>query len=199
MRRTAEDTERTTKLILDAAIEVFSKNSYESVNMQDIADAAGVSRGPLYYRYKTKAELFYAAYDEDMKRQVAEYRRIFSQNKSIFDLVSEDMAYCTSSLKMDGLSVWHERATGEIQEKLREKAAEYEKEVYAIKETAFRRAIENGELKPDTDVRRLVNLMFIMAEGMFFLIKYKKFDLTEEEIEDNIKLMLEIMKSGYGS
>ena len=62
MRTTAEETQRNDENIIAAAIKVFSEKGYDSASMQDIADEAQISRGPLYYRYKTKKGYFPGCY-----------------------------------------------------------------------------------------------------------------------------------------
>jgi AcrR family transcriptional regulator len=48
--------------ILTAARSVFLSYGYKRVNMNDIAEAAGVSRPALYVLFKNKEEIFIAAY-----------------------------------------------------------------------------------------------------------------------------------------
>ncbi len=48
--------------ILAAARSVFLSYGFKRVNMNDIAEAAGVSRPALYVLFKNKEEIFIAAY-----------------------------------------------------------------------------------------------------------------------------------------
>ena len=59
MNRTKED-------IFEAAIKVFSCNGYDRATMEDIASNAGVSKGTLYYHFKSKEEIFKYAILESM-------------------------------------------------------------------------------------------------------------------------------------
>lgn len=45
-------------LILDAALPLFAREGYDAVSMQEIADAAGVSKPVLYSCFSSKEELF---------------------------------------------------------------------------------------------------------------------------------------------
>lgn len=60
MRRTKEDAEQTRLKIIAAALELFSKNGYSNTTLAMIADEAGFSRGPIYWHFKNKDELFQA-------------------------------------------------------------------------------------------------------------------------------------------
>lgn len=48
----------TKKAIYDAAIMIFSTKGYEGATMDDMAQAAGVAKGTLYYYFKSKEEIF---------------------------------------------------------------------------------------------------------------------------------------------
>ncbi len=60
MRRTKEDAEQTRLKIIAAALELFSRNGYSNTTLAMIAEAAGFSRGPIYWHFKSKDELYEA-------------------------------------------------------------------------------------------------------------------------------------------
>ena len=59
-RRTKEDALVTRDLILDAAEIVFEQRGVSRSSLQDIAAAAGVTRGAIYWHFENKADLFNA-------------------------------------------------------------------------------------------------------------------------------------------
>ncbi len=60
MRRAMTDSAKAekAKFILDAAYELYKKSTFEDIKMSDIAKAANVSKGTLFYYYSTKETLF---------------------------------------------------------------------------------------------------------------------------------------------
>jgi AcrR family transcriptional regulator len=50
--------------LLDVALEVFARNGYHDTSMNDIADAAGVTKPVLYQHFDSKRELYQALLDE---------------------------------------------------------------------------------------------------------------------------------------
>lgn len=62
-RRTKEDAEHTRLQLLEAAQRVFADKGVSRTSLQDIALAAGVTRGAIYWHFKNKAELFNAMMD----------------------------------------------------------------------------------------------------------------------------------------
>lgn len=58
VRRTKEEALETRNRILDVAEQVFSQKGVSRTSLADIADAAGVTRGAIYWHFKNKADLF---------------------------------------------------------------------------------------------------------------------------------------------
>ncbi len=59
----AEQSERNRALVLDAARRVFLARGYHAATVEEIADEAGFSRGVVYSRFGTKADLLLALLD----------------------------------------------------------------------------------------------------------------------------------------
>ncbi|MDT4817754.1 HTH-type transcriptional regulator AcrR [compost metagenome] len=65
MRRTKEDSEKTRQTILDSAERLFLERGVSNTSLEQIAKAAGVTRGAVYWHFQNKAHLF-----NDMLNQV---------------------------------------------------------------------------------------------------------------------------------
>ena len=63
MRRTKECAEQTRQALLDAAERVFEEKGVSQTSLQDVAQAAGLTRGAVYWHFKDKADLFNAMMD----------------------------------------------------------------------------------------------------------------------------------------
>ena len=59
-RRTKEEAQATRTALLDAAEHVFQQRGVSRTTLAEIAHAAGVTRGALYWHFKDKADLFTA-------------------------------------------------------------------------------------------------------------------------------------------
>lgn len=57
-RRTKEDAEVTRNRLLDAALEVFHAKGVGGASLLDVAQAASLTRGAIYWHFKDKADLF---------------------------------------------------------------------------------------------------------------------------------------------
>jgi TetR/AcrR family acrAB operon transcriptional repressor len=58
MRRTKEDAARTRQSLVDAALKLFGQRGYSGTTLRLIAEEAGCSRGPIYWHFANKEELF---------------------------------------------------------------------------------------------------------------------------------------------
>jgi TetR/AcrR family transcriptional regulator, acrAB operon repressor len=58
VRRTKDEAVETRNQILDAAERVFSARGVSRTSLADIAEAASVTRGAIYWHFKDKADLF---------------------------------------------------------------------------------------------------------------------------------------------
>ncbi|GEK87491.1 TetR/AcrR family transcriptional regulator [Microbacterium aerolatum] len=63
-RASAADAALTARQVLEAAIGLFSAHGYADVSLDDIARAAGVTRGAVYHHYGSKVGLFGAVASE---------------------------------------------------------------------------------------------------------------------------------------
>ena len=59
-RRTKDEAQETRNRILDAAERVFSDHGVSRTSLDDVAKAAGVTRGAIYWHFKDKSDLFAA-------------------------------------------------------------------------------------------------------------------------------------------
>lgn len=63
VRRTKDEAQETRNGILDAAERLFSERGVSRTSLEDIAQAAGVTRGAIYWHFKDKRDLFAAMVD----------------------------------------------------------------------------------------------------------------------------------------
>ncbi len=64
MRRTKEDTQQTRRNILKAAEQVFFEQGIARTTLEEIARAAGVTRGAIYWHFQNKSDLIDAVHAE---------------------------------------------------------------------------------------------------------------------------------------
>ncbi len=60
----ADQSQRTQRILLDVARELFTEHGYAHTSTEEIVQHAGVTRGALYYHYRDKVALFEAVFEE---------------------------------------------------------------------------------------------------------------------------------------
>jgi AcrR family transcriptional regulator len=83
--------ERTRSLLLDAAEQVFAERGFISATLDDIAKAAGYSKGAIYKYFATKEELFLAASDRYWRRYFDKFAEVMSSADHIGARELEDI------------------------------------------------------------------------------------------------------------
>jgi AcrR family transcriptional regulator len=68
----AEQNERNRALVLEAARRVFLSRGYHAATVEEIADEAGFSRGVVYSRFGTKADMFLALLTDRVAERAAQ-------------------------------------------------------------------------------------------------------------------------------
>ena len=74
--------EETVAKILDAALELFCAQGYEGTSIQDIVDRLdGMTKGAVYHHFKSKEEIFNAAFDRAMAPVVEARQKLFEDRR----------------------------------------------------------------------------------------------------------------------
>ncbi|WP_123024241.1 TetR/AcrR family transcriptional regulator [Mycolicibacterium stellerae] len=70
--------ERTRSLLLDAAEEVFAEKGFTAASLDDIARAAGYTKGAIYKHFATKEDFFLAVSDRYWRRYFDNFAEVLS-------------------------------------------------------------------------------------------------------------------------
>ena len=61
--------------ILDAAMVVFARSGFHEARMDDIVQESGLSKGTLYWYFKSKEEILHSIFDRSMEEAIADGRK----------------------------------------------------------------------------------------------------------------------------
>ncbi|OCB27045.1 TetR family transcriptional regulator [Mycobacterium malmoense] len=78
--------EHTRGLLLDAAEEIFARKGLSGAALEDIADAAGYTRGAIYSHFGAKEELFLAVTDRQRQRFLDGFTEIIQSFHRLVDI-----------------------------------------------------------------------------------------------------------------
>ncbi len=97
VRRTKDEAQETRNRILDAAEHLFSERGVSRTSLEDIAQAASVTRGAIYWHFKDKRDLFAAMVDRVTLPMEAMVAR--SSDESVADPIASLKACAVTALK----------------------------------------------------------------------------------------------------
>ena len=75
--------EQTRSLLLDAAEDVFAEKGFTAATLDDIAYAAGYTKGAIYKHFSTKEELFLAVSDRYWRRYFDNFAEVMASSKEV--------------------------------------------------------------------------------------------------------------------
>jgi AcrR family transcriptional regulator len=75
--------EHTRSLLVDAAEEVFAEKGFTAATLDDIAHAAGYTKGAIYKHFDTKEELFLAVSDRYWRRYFDNFAEVMSASEEV--------------------------------------------------------------------------------------------------------------------
>jgi TetR/AcrR family acrAB operon transcriptional repressor len=157
-RSTKEEALETRNRILDAAEDVFHANGVSRTSLADVAAAANVSRGAIYWHFKNKGDLFDAMCErvrlpmEDMAaagKDVREADPLQQLRKAILFVFSE-VRHNPHSRKVLGI-VFHKCEFVEAAGPIIERQQDVFLRGRASLETILRNAVKRGQLPADLD------------------------------------------------
>lgn len=172
-RKTKEEAQNTRKKILDAALDVFYVKGVGHSSLEDIAEAAGVTRGAVYWHFKNKADIFNELHQEIHMSFMD--RLINTQTQSPLSPLEQLSSLCIESVE-DIETDLHKRKfftvfflkcdyAGDLSGLLSIQNAQ-KAESLKITESFFKRAIEKGDLPKGSDTNLLATSLYCYIGGI---------------------------------
>lgn len=87
MKRTKEEAAVTRASVLKAALKVFSNKGYAAATLDDVAAAARVTRGAIYWHFKSKADLYNTLIEEVSVRGNTVVQNAVAQGGTLLDIL----------------------------------------------------------------------------------------------------------------
>ena len=91
-RRTKAEAEQTRQQILKAALDLFVEKGYERATFEDVAERIGLSKGAVYWHFKSKPDLFTELVEDMTAKHNAQIAALLPEPVSLEGLVSHFVA-----------------------------------------------------------------------------------------------------------
>jgi TetR/AcrR family transcriptional regulator, transcriptional repressor for nem operon len=186
----------TREQILDAAGRLIHLRGFHNTSVEDILRESGVGKGNLYYYFKSKDELGYAALDRTLERIQTEILERLSasgidpwtQLESFLDYAIERARRegCAGGCPLGNLAL----EMSDIHEGFRTRLSDAFAQVRSKIEETLRRAQGGGTLRTGTDIPRLANFILAGFEGAFMMGKLHRNAVLMENVVVELKAHL---------
>lgn len=190
-RKTKQQALETRQHILDAAVHEFSERGVSATSLTDIATAAGVTRGAIYWHFKNKVDLFNEVWELSESKigdLELEYQAKFPENP--LRILREILIYILTATVDDSRRralmeiVFHKcEFVGEMMP-LQEARKVLYLAGYERIESVLRDCINHGQLPADLHTRRAAIIMHAYITGLMenWLFMPESFDLKAEAV-----------------
>ena len=162
----------TTTVILAQARELFLTLGYHKTTMRNIAEASGISTGPLYFHFRDKAEVFFTICIEGFDSLGKDFVRIAREEGTAWErLRNIYLAYKAFYYREPQLFSLMHLATDPLSgiglpQSLAETLLQKGMALVQITEEIIRQGISRQELRP-VDPTKLAIYLYSVAEGIF--------------------------------
>lgn len=157
VRKTKEEAQETHATLLDAAEQVFASKGVTNTTLNDVAMAAGMTRGAIYWHFKDKNDLFQAMCDRAFLPMEVLLNEVTSscQEDPLAELRRLNLHFLKQVASNDRqrrvFDILFHRCEKNSVQKVFESESEKRKECLNQVESLFQRAVLKGLLPPDTD------------------------------------------------
>lgn len=186
VRKTKEDTQQTYDALLDAAERIFCEKGVSNTTLNDVASAAGMTRGAIYWHFKDKKELFHALCDrafmpmEILLNEISSARSDdpIASIKKLYSHFIEQASNNTRQTRVFDIIFHRCEKTAEMESFIEER--EGKRECLRQVQDLFDQAVEQKILPPETDTWIAVQITHSFLIGVVheWLIDPKAYDLA---------------------
>ncbi len=91
--------------ILEAARKVFAEKGYETATVDDVANAAELSKGTIYLYFKSKSDLFLSTMEMGMRQVISNFTDAIADNgddpiAGIREIIYRQLVFCDENIDM---------------------------------------------------------------------------------------------------
>ena len=167
----------TREQILDAAGRLIHLRGFHNTTVDDILRESGVGKGNLYYYFKSKDELGFAALERTLRRLHEEvFENIFAPGVDPWTQLDHFLEYSVERARSDGCIGGCPLGNlalemSDVHEGFRVRLSDAFVQLRSKMEATLNRAKAQGTLRVGTDIPRLANFVLAAFEGALMLGK----------------------------
>jgi AcrR family transcriptional regulator len=191
IKSTPKNPELTNKMLLEAALKIFTCTSFKAAKLEDIAKEAGVTRGAISWHFKNKETIAQILLRQAFTEEFTDVSAIYESEKTPVEILENLTTYIVGDRESKRLKILLynnislEKPQGLIEvldyiDKLFKKA-------FLLHSELIQKGIASGQLKQIPDTRFEARAFYTFLWG-FFINQYRFFNgYTTSELEGLLK------------
>ena len=186
------------KIIIDAALKLFSKKGYTKARMTDIAKEAKMSYGSLYHYYKNKDAIFETIVEDWWAKLFSELASIKGSKLPIRNTLEKFIrfllnAYATNPHQVE---IYITEVSRGFVYHSEHRVRENFLWVFSLCEQLFAVSQDRGELRNDISTHHLANIFLGSIDSFMSNIVFGKVKITEDQGDRIVKSILDVFLHG---
>ena len=183
--------------IINAAMKVFAESPYSKASTADIAAAAGIAKGSLFYYFRNKRDLYCYLYEYSCKKiyekideiKALEETDFFERNVKIVDARVKAMMECPYILNFS-LRAYYE-VDNSVADNIKSINQRILKDAYA----KLNENVDMSKFKNKKDANKVIKMLIWISEG-FIKERMAEGKLDLREIQEGVYEYVKILKYG---
>lgn len=187
----------TKKKLYEIAERLFTERNFSDVNVEDITDEAGITKGAFYVHFESKDALIAVLIADQAARADMNYKTFvetlpddMSASKMLLALTQKITDELADTIGCENMKKVYKMLLGGTVDT--EAVKGYGRELYLLFYSILDKGIRRGELKPALPLEALSRHFVMAIRGVSYewCVRYPDFDLREQAIE-HIRLLIE--------
>lgn len=196
--------------ILKEAFNLFLIGNYNSVTMQQIQEASGLSRGAIYHHFKSKEEIFNAVVNIYLLPAFSSYTMISDEEKKSL----QEMVYASIKYRQNHINLLKDITSFKLTDfyffkfifQATEHCKDFTEQVNLLTEKEFngwrsliQASMRNGEIRPDIDPDYTAQMFVITPFGLGIFSAFSNYiNINTKDIRNSyLRLYGLLKKTGY--
>ncbi|PKL38193.1 MAG: hypothetical protein CVV44_13585 [Spirochaetae bacterium HGW-Spirochaetae-1] len=176
--------------ILDSAIELFRSKGYDAININDIAEKAGISKGTFYKHFRDKENLFYECADKVFLDIDREFRELLDEKNIVKRLELRTSLFIrTHHYMIDMLHIMRGSSTGANSENSVRLNRIIDNLINPIA-SDLKEGIKQGIFR-DMDTTIVAHLLMGAAEYGIYFCEGKNNEEIDQLVEKGLRLIMQ--------
>lgn len=156
------------QLILEAAVQEFSRNGYHNTRMEEIAQRAGIGKGTIYEYFESKLKLFQAMMEDSVNAYFdnmgAEEAKPVTLEKRLIKMVEAHLRFCLENKELTRVVFWDPET---IDNELRDWTITLRTNKLQRTAALLNEGIKRGEIRSDLDIN-IMSLVILHSLASFW-------------------------------